>query len=107
MFRISAADLPNVLSMGAAEGGDAAAEVTRYLLGLGHRTVHHIAGPQWWWAARERRQNWLDTSTSMKKLVEGRGRRSGSRAWRERSVALARPSAGRLLAAEAGVTTRL
>ena len=52
---------PTVLSVRAAEGGDAAAEVTRYLLGLGHRTVHHIAGPQRWWAARERRQNWRDT----------------------------------------------
>jgi len=52
---------PTVLSVRAAEGGDAAAEVTRYLLGLGHRTVHHIAGPQRWWAARERRQNWHDT----------------------------------------------
>ncbi|MEU4159948.1 LacI family DNA-binding transcriptional regulator [Actinoplanes sp. NPDC026670] len=49
---------PTVLSVRAAEGGDAAAEVTRYLLELGHRTVHHIAGPQQWWAARERRQNW-------------------------------------------------
>jgi DNA-binding LacI/PurR family transcriptional regulator len=52
---------PKVLSVHAAEGGDAAAEVTRYLLGLGHRSVHHIAGPQRWWAARERRQNWRDT----------------------------------------------
>jgi DNA-binding LacI/PurR family transcriptional regulator len=52
---------PTLLSLRAAEGGDAAAEVTRYLLGLGHRTVHHIAGPQRWWAARERRQNWRDT----------------------------------------------
>jgi len=52
---------PTVLSVRAAEGGDAAAEVTRYLLGLGHRTVHHIAGPQRWWAARERRQHWHDT----------------------------------------------
>ncbi|MFI5894005.1 LacI family DNA-binding transcriptional regulator [Actinoplanes sp. NPDC051513] len=52
---------PTVLSVRAAEGGDAAAEVTRYLLGLGHRTVHHIAGPSRWWAARERRQNWHDT----------------------------------------------
>jgi DNA-binding LacI/PurR family transcriptional regulator len=51
---------PKVLSVHAAEGGDAAAEVTRYLLGLGHRSVHHIAGPQRWWAARERRQNWHD-----------------------------------------------
>lgn len=52
---------PTVLSVRAAEGGEAAAEVTRYLLGLGHRTVHHIAGPERWWAARERRQNWHDT----------------------------------------------
>ena len=52
---------PTVLSVQAAEGGDASAEVTGYLLGLGHRTVHHIAGPQRWWAARERRQHWQDT----------------------------------------------
>jgi DNA-binding LacI/PurR family transcriptional regulator len=52
---------PTLLSVRAAEGGEAAAEVTRYLLGLGHRTVHHIAGPQRWWAARERCQNWRDT----------------------------------------------
>lgn len=52
---------PTLLSLRAAEGGDAAADMTRYLLGLGHRTVHHIAGPQRWWAARERRQNWRDT----------------------------------------------
>ncbi|GAA4250512.1 LacI family DNA-binding transcriptional regulator [Dactylosporangium darangshiense] len=52
---------PTVLAVHAAEGGDAAAELTRYLLGLGHRTVHHIAGPQRWWAARERRQNWHDS----------------------------------------------
>jgi DNA-binding LacI/PurR family transcriptional regulator len=51
---------PTVLSVEAAEGGAAAAEVTRYLLGLGHRTVHHVAGPSRWWAARERRQSWHD-----------------------------------------------
>lgn len=51
---------PTLLSVRAAEGGEAAAEVTRYLLGLGHRTVHHVAGPPRWWAARERRQNWHD-----------------------------------------------
>lgn len=52
---------PTLLSVEAAEGGEAAAAVTAYLLGLGHRTVHHIAGPQRWWAARERRQHWRDT----------------------------------------------
>jgi DNA-binding LacI/PurR family transcriptional regulator len=52
---------PTVLSVWAAEGGEAAAEVTRYLLGLGHRTVHHVAGPHRWWAARERQQHWRET----------------------------------------------
>ena len=52
---------PTVLSVRAAEGGDAAAEATRHLLALGHRTVHHIAGPQRWWAARERLQSWRET----------------------------------------------
>lgn len=51
---------PTVLSVPAAEGGDAAAAATSYLLGLGHQTVHHIAGPQRWWAARARLQNWRD-----------------------------------------------
>jgi len=52
---------PAVLSVHAAEGGRAAAEVTRHLLGLGHRTVHHIAGPSRWWAARARREHWRET----------------------------------------------
>lgn len=55
---------PVVLSVRAAEGGDAAAAATRHLLDLGHRTVHHIAGPQRWWAARERLQNWRATLTA-------------------------------------------
>ena len=52
---------PTILSVRTAEGGDAAAAATRYLLGLGHATVHHIAGPQRWWAARERLKNWKET----------------------------------------------
>lgn len=51
---------PAVLAVRAAEGGAAAAEATRHLLALGHRTVHHVAGPQHWWAARERLQNWRE-----------------------------------------------
>ncbi|HEU5111167.1 MAG TPA: LacI family DNA-binding transcriptional regulator, partial [Micromonosporaceae bacterium] len=35
-----------------------AAVATRHLLGMGHRTVHHIAGPDGWPEARERRQGW-------------------------------------------------
>jgi DNA-binding LacI/PurR family transcriptional regulator len=49
---------PVVLSVHASEGGEAAAAATRYLLGLGHAVVHHIAGPRLWWAARERAENW-------------------------------------------------
>jgi DNA-binding LacI/PurR family transcriptional regulator len=49
---------PVVLSVHASEGGEAAAAATRHLLGLGHPTVHHIAGPRRWWAARERADNW-------------------------------------------------
>jgi DNA-binding LacI/PurR family transcriptional regulator len=49
---------PVVLSVKAAEGGDAAAAATTHLLELGHRTVHHVAGPQQYWSARERRTNW-------------------------------------------------
>jgi len=56
-----AVQAPTLLSVHAAEGGEAAAEVTRYLLGLGHRTVHHIAGPQRWWAGRARQQYWQQT----------------------------------------------
>lgn len=51
---------PIVLSVPAAEGGDAAAAATSYLLGLGHRTVHHIAGPRRWWAAQARLRSWRE-----------------------------------------------
>jgi len=36
-----------------------ARQVTEHLLGLGHRTVHHIAGPQDWLEAEERVSGWL------------------------------------------------
>ncbi|MEV0284465.1 MULTISPECIES: LacI family DNA-binding transcriptional regulator [unclassified Kribbella] len=42
-------------------GGDntsAGRLATEHLLGLGHRTVWHVAGPQRWWAARERLDGW-------------------------------------------------
>jgi DNA-binding LacI/PurR family transcriptional regulator len=43
-------------------GGDATAAgmmATQHLLDLGHSTVHHLAGPQRWYAARERHAGWL------------------------------------------------
>jgi len=35
-------------------------QATDYLLGLGHSTVWHVAGPQSWWAARERLGGWRE-----------------------------------------------
>jgi DNA-binding LacI/PurR family transcriptional regulator len=49
---------PRVLTMAANEGGDPAEEAVRHLLSLGHSTVHHVAGPGRWWAARERVEGW-------------------------------------------------
>jgi DNA-binding LacI/PurR family transcriptional regulator len=31
---------------------------TGHLLGLGHKTVHHLAGPQRWYSARDRMEGW-------------------------------------------------
>jgi DNA-binding LacI/PurR family transcriptional regulator len=36
---------------------------TRYLLDLGHRTVHHLPGPMSWLEARERHRGWHDALT--------------------------------------------
>jgi DNA-binding LacI/PurR family transcriptional regulator len=49
---------PKVLTVAADEGGDPAEEAVRHLLSLGHSTVHHVAGPLKWWAARERVEGW-------------------------------------------------
>lgn len=45
----------------AVDNAEGAARATRYLLGLGHETVHHVAGPSSWLDARERVDGWRDT----------------------------------------------
>jgi DNA-binding LacI/PurR family transcriptional regulator len=45
----------------AVDNAEGAARATRYLLGLGHETVHHVAGPSTWLDARERVDGWRDT----------------------------------------------
>ncbi|GAA3804705.1 LacI family DNA-binding transcriptional regulator [Streptomyces phyllanthi] len=48
---------PRVLVAGV--GADLMARTaTEHLLDLGHLTVHHLAGPQRWYAARDRREGW-------------------------------------------------
>jgi DNA-binding LacI/PurR family transcriptional regulator len=42
----------------AIDNAEGAALATRYLLSLGHRTVHHLAGPAAWLDARERVEGW-------------------------------------------------
>ncbi|CAM5687429.1 putative Lactose operon repressor [Streptomyces afghaniensis 772] [Streptomyces afghaniensis] len=37
---------------------------TEHLLDLGHRTVHHLAGPERWFAARDRREGWRSALTA-------------------------------------------
>ncbi len=61
--------MPAVLVGGYRQGGPAlptveldhhggAVTATRHLLGLGHRTVHHLAGPPHWLPARRRIEGW-------------------------------------------------
>ena len=48
---------------------------TEHLLALGHRTVHHLAGPQRWYSARDRLEGWraalADRGIPEPPLVEG------------------------------------
>ncbi|MET7480240.1 LacI family DNA-binding transcriptional regulator [Streptomyces sp. NPDC005648] len=59
---------PVVLTAG--RGADLMARAaTEHLLGLGHMTVHHLAGPQRWYAARDRLEGWRATLTALGKEV--------------------------------------
>ncbi|MER5182337.1 LacI family DNA-binding transcriptional regulator [Streptomyces sp. NPDC002896] len=54
---------PTVLTAGG--GADLMARTaTEHLLNLGHATVHHLAGPQRWYAARDRLEGWRATLTA-------------------------------------------
>jgi DNA-binding LacI/PurR family transcriptional regulator len=48
------------LTSAAVDNTAGAALATRYLLDLGHRTVHHIAGPASWVDAQERISGWRE-----------------------------------------------
>ncbi|MFE2427889.1 LacI family DNA-binding transcriptional regulator [Streptomyces sp. NPDC059373] len=78
---------PTVLTAGG--GADLMARTaTEHLLDLGHATVHHLAGPQRWYAARDRLDGWRATLTAQGRdvppVVEGDwSAASGYRAGRE------------------------
>jgi len=44
----------------AVDNAEGAALATRYLLGLGHRTVHHMSGPSSWLDAEARVEGWRE-----------------------------------------------
>ncbi|GAA3848188.1 LacI family DNA-binding transcriptional regulator [Streptomyces coacervatus] len=83
----SPAAAPLVLTAG--DGADLMAHTaTEHLLNLGHLTVHHLAGPQRWFAARDRLEGWRATLTAhgrpVPPVVEGDwSAASGYRAGRE------------------------
>ncbi|MDX3525267.1 LacI family DNA-binding transcriptional regulator [Streptomyces sp. ID05-39B] len=59
----SAVAAPTLLTAG--DGADLMARTaTEHLLDLGHVTVHHLAGPQRWFAARDRLNGWRATLTA-------------------------------------------
>lgn len=62
---------PGVVISGA-DGAEAGRVATQHLLDLGHRTVYHVAGPQRWWAARDRLEGWRQAMGARpKKWIEG------------------------------------
>ncbi|MET7280071.1 LacI family DNA-binding transcriptional regulator [Kribbella sp. NPDC005582] len=48
---------------------EGARQATRHLLELGHSTVHHLAGPTGWVAARERTEGWRAAAAEAKTSV--------------------------------------
>ncbi|WP_046733069.1 LacI family DNA-binding transcriptional regulator [Streptomyces humi] len=59
---------PVVLTAG--DGADLMAHTaTEHLLSLGHATVHHLAGPQRWYAARDRLAGWRAALTAQGRTV--------------------------------------
>ena len=50
-------DTPRVVTVGVG-ASQLARAATEHLLDLGHQTVHHLAGPQRWYAARDRVTGW-------------------------------------------------
>src|SRR5581483_5533926 len=86
---------PHVVTAGVGAGVLASA-ATDHLLDLGHHTVHHLAGPQRWYAARDRLAGW-------RTALAARGRHQPAVVEGDWSAASGY-AAGRALAADPSVT---
>ena len=67
---------------------------TEHLLGLGHETVHHLAGPREWTEAQRRVEGWRDALTAAGAAVPplARGDWSPGAGYAAGRVALGRPA---------------
>ncbi|GGV57391.1 transcriptional regulator [Streptomyces massasporeus] len=73
---LGAPPLSRPRTLAAGVGADLMARTaTEHLLELGHDTVHHLAGPQRWYAARDRLEGWRSTlaahGRTVPRVVEG------------------------------------
>ncbi|WP_217241641.1 LacI family DNA-binding transcriptional regulator [Streptomyces sp. AC555_RSS877] len=67
---LGAPPFPAPRALAAGVGADLMARTaTEHLLDLGHRTVHHLAGPQRWYAARDRLEGWRAALTAHGRAV--------------------------------------
>jgi DNA-binding LacI/PurR family transcriptional regulator len=72
--RLPGITAPLIITAGSSSDVPARA-ATEHLLRLGHRTVHHVAGPQRWYSARERADGWraalFDAGITPPEMAEG------------------------------------
>ncbi|WP_086599934.1 LacI family DNA-binding transcriptional regulator [Streptomyces swartbergensis] len=67
---LGAPPIPAPRALAAGTGADLMARAaTEHLLELGHTTVHHLAGPQRWYAARDRLEGWRAALTAHGRTV--------------------------------------
>ncbi|MEU6192277.1 LacI family DNA-binding transcriptional regulator [Streptomyces sp. NPDC047061] len=73
---LGAPPFPVPRALAAGVGADLMAQTaTEHLLDLGHQTVHHLAGPQRWYSARDRMEGWrsvlIEKGRAVPPVIEG------------------------------------
>ncbi len=95
------ATAPAQVPMVAVDNAEGARIATRFLLDLGHRTVHHVAGPRSWLDGQARAEGWRSALAEARRSGSGAAQpRMLSGDWSARSGC----EAGRRLAADPEVT---